>query len=142
MRCVKGVVVWDKNAAADFREAYTPEFDSVPDAKLERFFGEAALIVSNSPCSLVKSCCERIKLYTLLIAWKAFDDGRGAGLVGGITSASQGSVSLGLSGPDKSEVPFPYNSNNYGASYWAATAKYRVMEYVPDPCRRPRRPRR
>lgn len=139
MRYQNGVVIWDRRSATEFKSAYTPEFDSVPNAKLKRFFHEATLIIKNSPYSEVQDCCERISLYNLLIAWKVVDDGRGVGVVGTITSASQGSVTLGLKTPDKEEVPFPYNTNGHGITFWEATAKYRTVNYVADPYRRPRR---
>lgn len=142
MRCEKGVVVWDDESASEFREAYAPGFDSVPDGKLKRFFGEATLMVKNSPCGEVKTCCERIALYNLLIAWMAQDDARGVGIVGHIASAAQGSVSLGLKPLSQGAASDPYMTNDYGKKFWLATAKYRTFFYAPDPYRRPRRPQR
>ena len=128
MKCENGVVVWDDESPAAFKAEY-PEFAGVSDVLLARCFREATFLLNNSRCSLFP-CCERIGLYNLLIAWLAFDYGRGAGLVGQISSASQGSVSLGMQAVDMGKAASPYMTNKYGELYWQATEKIRTMFYV------------
>ena len=57
-----------------------------------------------------------------------------AGIVGRISDASEGSVSV--------SADFPTTPNNawflqtpFGAAFWAATAAYRTMRYMPGPFR-------
>lgn len=57
------------------------------------------------------------------------------GAVGRVSSATEGSVSV--------TTDFPVNANNawymqtqFGAMFWAATAPYRTMRYVPGKSRR------
>lgn len=61
--------------------------------------------------------------------------GGGSGIVGRISSATEGSVSV--------SAEFPTTPNNawflqttFGAAFWAATAAYRTMRYIPGPRRR------
>lgn len=132
MHCENGVVVWDDTSGADFKLLY-PEFAAVPDTRLEAYFEEVQGLLNNSPCSIVQPCSARITLYNLLIAWTAFDRARGAGIVGQIGSASQGSVSLGLTTVSTDLESAPYMTNDYGKRYWMMTAKYRTFFYVPKP---------
>jgi hypothetical protein len=60
--------------------------------------------------------------------------GKPAGLVGRITDATEGSVSVG--------AEFPTTANNawllqtqFGAMWWQLTAAFRTMRYVPGPTR-------
>jgi|GEM_PF-1988632 hypothetical protein len=128
-----GVVIWDKNAANDFRAEY-PEFASVDDAILYRRFKFAARIVNNSKGSLVP-CDERQEFYNLIIAHQCFMEGRGAGLTGQVSSASQGSVSMSMSTLQQGKFADPWLTSDYGKQYWLASAKYRTMFYVPDESR-------
>jgi hypothetical protein len=56
-------------------------------------------------------------------------------LVGRITNATEGSVSV------QTQMDLPlgsaqwFNQTPYGAQFWAATAAYRTMRYVPIPPR-------
>ncbi len=122
MRCEKGRVIWDCFVLR-YPELHL-EVNAATDSLLRRYFEESELLLRNTACAVVP-CHDRKILYNLLIAWKTFDMQRGAGVVGPITSATQGSVSLGMQGFAGNGVPPPYNSNNYGAQYWEATAKYR-----------------
>lgn len=134
MQCVNGVVVWDENSAAEFKEMY-PVFQAVPDATLEIYFELATTIVDNSKCSLVP-CKKRLPLFVLLIAWMAEDFARGAGIVGQVSSATQGSVSLGINALNAGQAAAPFMSNHYGELFWMATTKYRSFQYYPDPKKR------
>ena len=57
-----------------------------------------------------------------------------AGLVGRISNVSEGSVSVAaeLKGFDGDLAAF-FAQTPYGVQYWALTAGYRTMQYVPGP---------
>lgn len=80
-----------------------------------------------------------LNLMVAHVAWKMFGpDGSGnansGGLVGPITDATEGSVSV------SSDIPvtansYWYNSTPFGAMWWTLTAPFRTMRYVPAPRR-------
>lgn len=114
-----------------------PEFADTPDSQLQATFDEAAaLYLDNTDSSPVKSLPARAALLNLLVAHLTqLTSGSGtqaaSPLVGNVTSVSEGSVSI--SG-DPLALPGTaawYGLTKYGASYWAATATYRTMRYVP-----------
>lgn len=113
-----GVVVFDPEA---FKSAY-PEFEKVPDAKLEEFFGLACLLLNNTEHSVVKDLDERRHLLWLLVAHIATLDAMGGGAVGITTSATQGSVNASIS---PMANPKWFQLTNYGNIFWLATWKYR-----------------
>lgn len=51
--------------------------------------------------------------------------------VGRVSSASEGSVSVGIDFPGVTPNGAWYQTTKYGAMYWALTARYRTMRYVP-----------
>lgn len=57
-----------------------------------------------------------------------------AQLVGRISSATEGSVSVAVDFPTTAGAAW-YNQTQWGAAFWAATAPYRTMRYVPGPRR-------
>jgi hypothetical protein len=57
-----------------------------------------------------------------------------AELVGRISSATEGSVSVAVDFPTTASAAW-YNQTQWGAAFWAATAPYRTMRYVPGPRR-------
>lgn len=128
---VHGIVVFDPTA---FKTAW-PEFSTIPDAVLVKNFANATLQLSNSCCSRVKDANVRELLLDLLTAHITFllNGANGIpapGIVGRIASATEGSVSVGadFSGPDEAQF---YLQTKYGADYWAATARWRQMVYIP-----------
>lgn len=52
-------------------------------------------------------------------------------IVGRISSASQGSVSVSTEFPGQPASAAWWDQTRYGANYWAATLPYRTMRYVP-----------
>lgn len=56
-------------------------------------------------------------------------------LVGRISDASEGSVSVRTEFPQTVNAAW-YNQTPFGAAFWAATAPYRTMRYLPGPRRR------
>ena len=128
---MSGVVAFD---SAAFLVRY-PEFASINTDLLSAFFDEATLIVNNTQSSKVKGLTERKVLLWLLTAHlteiNQGTDGSGpSGMVGRVSSASEGSVSVGSSWASSSASQW-YDQTGYGAEFWALTAKYRRMHYVP-----------
>lgn len=61
--------------------------------------------------------------------------------VGRISDATEGSVSVSFDMPDQPQAAAWYNQTQPGASFWAATARYRTFRYVPGPAMQPAFPR-
>lgn len=140
MHCEDGVVIYDDPGTADAFNAMYPEFGgNVPEGSVRRCFMEATLIIANCRGAMVP-CEERLKLYYLIMAHRILLYGRGAGIVGQMTSASQGSVSLGSSPLVTTADSSPWLSTQYGTLFWQATAKYRIGPHIiKAPPRRPSR---
>ncbi len=107
----------------EFKTLY-PEFKTLEDSTLELYFKAACLLLDNSCASLVKDLEERKLLLYMLICHIATLKANGNTLVGNITSASEGKVSVSV-------TPFANNAKWYGATqcgtmFWQATAKYRI----------------
>lgn len=131
-----GVVTFDITA---FRELY-PEFAVASDTLLNALFIQAStLYLDNTDTSLVQDLNERQQLLFLLVAHlctlRGFGTGQtggqGGGLVGRITSASEGSVSVSVDNSGSNDASWWYLQTPYGASYWQATAPYRTLRYYP-----------
>lgn len=125
--------------ASSFKDAY-PNFATIPDAALEGLFDIATLYLRNDGTGPVRTTAAQTSLLYMLTAHLAqltygADGQGGSGLVGRISSASEGSVNV--------STDFPSNASNawfiqtpYGASFWQATAAYRVFaRYLPGPTR-------
>ncbi|WP_233867119.1 DUF4054 domain-containing protein [Paraburkholderia adhaesiva] len=125
---------------------------SVKPKQAQAYFGEAQLFCDNTPMSPVRNLAIRATLLNLLVAHLAMlnmPQGTASGatsggstsaasagpspLVGRITSATEGSVSVAT----QMDVPPGsaqwFNQTPYGAEFWAATAAYRTMRYIAAP---------
>lgn len=115
--------------------ALYPEFSAVGQVSAAAMFGKATtLYLDNTDDSPVTDLNEREQLLFLLVAHLCSLRGLGSGkdgLVGRITSASQGSVSVSVDNSGSNDASWWYLQTPYGADYWQATAPYRSMEYVP-----------
>lgn len=120
--------------------AMFPEFSNVPDAQLPFLFDRATDYLNNSECSLVEDAIKRERLLYLLMAHLAYvryGDNKGnggSGLVGRLSSASEGSVSVSS---EAGQVEFRYmwyTQSQYGMDYWQATKVYRMANYYPGMC--------
>ncbi len=129
-----GTVVFDPTA---FLTRF-PEFSSVNAALLGEYFTEATLTVDPTDASLVRDQNQRSVLLNLLTAHiAALEQGTGegpSGLVGRVSSATQGSVSVSADYGAVSQSQAWYVQTPYGAKYWALTAQYRTMHYIPGAC--------
>lgn len=127
-----GIVVFD---VAAFRRRY-PEFSSVPDSLLNEYFAEATIYLDNTDGSRVSDVGQRAVLLNMLTAHitklNSGSDGEPANdLVGRISSATQGSVSVSTDMGPMTNTEAWYAQTKYGAAYWQATSPYRTMQYVP-----------
>lgn len=131
---VRGVVAFDP---ADFKELY-PAFATVADASLELNFMAAEMLVRNSCCSRVADANKRERLLNLLVAHitqllNGINGQPPAGIVGVVTSATEGSVSV-----DTTIGPIPFTAvyfaqTQFGLLFWQLTAPFRTFVYVPAP---------
>ena len=120
------VVVFD---AQEFLALY-PQFNNVfTEEQLNQFFNVACMLCDNSPNSKITDLTERKTLLYMLVCHIATLQQRGTGMVGILTSATEGKVSVGLQ--NYTNNPNWYKQTQCGSMYWLATAKYRVgMRYV------------
>ncbi|KVH51181.1 DUF4054 domain-containing protein [Burkholderia diffusa] len=137
-----GIVTFDYGTWS----ARYPALAAATNATLAQlYFDEAQLYCDNTPCSPVQDLTMRALLLNMLTAHiaqlnqpvGAATAGGGTAapspLVGRITSATEGSVSV------QTQMDVPpgsaqwFNQTPYGAAFWAATAAYRTMHYVAMP---------
>lgn len=147
-----GVVTFDYAIWA----ARFPSLAANVDAPLANaYFAEAQLFCDNTPCSPVRNLTIRAVLLNLLVAHLAMlntpvdaaSSGGSSGgstsgpspapspLVGRITSATEGSVSVSTQFDVPPGSAQWFAQTPYGAEFWAATAAYRTMRYLPNPAR-------
>lgn len=121
------VVTFDPAA---FQSAF-PEFASTSAATLTQYFNEAAaLYLNNTDGSPIQDATQRGFLFNYLVAHLAALRDPNRVLVGRLTQASEGSVSVAA---DMGAVPGKaawFMQTKYGAAYWQATAQYRTFHYL------------
>lgn len=114
-----------------------PEFGNVSQDLATAYFSEATLYLRNDGTGPVQDAGQQLVLLNMLTSHIAAlnqlgDDGQAASsLVGRISSATEGSVSVSA---DLSDVPGSaawFAQTKYGFSFWQAVAPYRSMRYVP-----------
>lgn len=119
-----------------FRAMY-PEFDAVADAQIMQAFNAACLFCSNSAASPVPYepgvNTERETLLYLLTCHILTLGMRGGIVVGSMTAAAEGSVNTSFATPQAVNAAW-YNQTQCGATYWAATLKYRQGRYYGRRC--------
>ncbi|EDZ3532392.1 DUF4054 domain-containing protein [Salmonella enterica subsp. arizonae] len=115
-----------------------PEFSSVGEPVLAAVFNQVtSLYLDNTDESPVTDLNEREQLLFLLVAHLCSLRGFGksgdgqTGLVGRITSASEGSVSVSVDNSGSNDASWWYLQTPYGAAWWQATMPYRSMQYHP-----------
>ena len=123
-----GVVEFD---VVEFRSMY-PKITAT-DAQLEMFFLEAELLFNNTPQSCVKDLKKR-KIYLYLVvahlATLQAEVDKGNTLVGRLSSASEGSVSVSSDYGTLGKNEKWWAQTPYGAKYWTLTAPFRTSLYV------------
>jgi hypothetical protein len=133
------VVVFDPEA---FKAAYTA-FSTVSDAQLNLAFELAQNYVSNDDCSPVPynppTVNTRADVLNLLVAHIAqimfgVNGQPPSGLVGRVSNASEGTVSVGVEMPTTPQTAWWYQTT-WGALAYAALAPYRTARYRANPGR-------
>lgn len=112
------VVIFD---ADEFRARF-PKWVAKPDAELENNFDKACLILNNTSKSIVKDLKERKSLLYLLVCHITELSERGGGVVGNLSSATQGKVSTSFGMAANQNW---FNQTQCGYLFWQAMAKYR-----------------
>ena len=118
-----------------------PEFtDTVTSDVAQMFFDEATLYLRNDGSGPAKTAGVQSALLNMLVAHLAqLNIGTAAqpasAIVGRVTSASEGSVSVSADSQYPSGTPQWFQQTRYGSSYWSATAAYRTMHYRVGPRR-------
>lgn len=117
-----------------------PNFAYISESQAQLYFGVATQLHRNDGGGPVTDAQTQTNLLNLLTAHIAQlfapapngQAGRDASIVGRITNASEGSVSVAT------EMPMPSNPSSawflqtqYGALYWTASAPFRTMRYMP-----------
>ena len=102
------------------------------------YFAEAGIYCDNTDTSLIVDATMRtVLLYQLtshIAALNAPLNGQPSSpLVGRVSGATEGSVSVQVQMDMPPGSAQWYNSTKYGAAYWAATAQYRAARYIPGP---------
>ncbi len=127
-----GVVTLD---VAEWKLKY-PQYNALTDSQVEDLFFAATTYLENTPQSVITDEDKRkYFLYLLMahIAYLFYADANGnggvTGMVGRLSSASEGSVSVGST---ISNAPFNaefFLQSPYGFTFWQATKIYRMGFY-------------
>ena len=120
-----------------------PEFSGVNPTLAAAYWSEAALYCDNTDCSPITDDSvggQRNMLLNMLTAHiaqlNAALNGQAASpLVGRINSATEGSVTVQAENQYAPGTVQWFQQTKYGSAFWAATAQYRTMRYVPGPRR-------
>lgn len=112
----------------EFNQSY-PELNA-SEVQAQWAFDMACLMVNNTPNSVICCVCERKQLLYLLAAHILFLKNRGAGNVGAINSAHEGSVSVGYGSLGKLSESY-FGQSQYGTLFWQAVSPYLSGFYVP-----------
>lgn len=113
-------------------------FSAVTNQVAQLYFDEACLYCANvlCPVSTVAELTLLLNMLTAHVAWLA-GAGTGNGGSGGVvpvgrlSTATEGSVSVAFENLYPPGTPQWYQQTQFGAAYWAATAKYRTFRYRP-----------
>ncbi len=117
-----------------------PEFASLSPTLAAAYFTEATLYHRNDGMGPVQDAATQLMLLNMLTAQIAFLNSGANGqaptdLVGRISSASEGSVSVSVDLPSMPQGAAWFAQTKYGMAYWAATTNYRRGSYYPGPQR-------
>ncbi len=127
-----GVVVFDYSRWA---VRYPELASSVAENLATEYFDEATLYCDNTDCSPVCDLEMRRKFLGMVTAHIAklnatLNGEEPSGLVGRISNATEGSVTVATDMQTNPGSEQWFSQTRYGASFWAASAQFRRMEYV------------
>jgi len=107
---------------------------SVPPGMGAALFAEAGLYLFPGDGSLVIDEGQRLIILNMIVAHIAqLRSQAGTGLVGRISGASEGSVSVSMAPTALPGSAEWFGLTNYGIMAWAALAPYRTAKYLPGP---------
>lgn len=124
--------------------AMFPEMSGVPEPAAEGFFSIVELLVDNTDCSPITNIKQRTSLLyfatahvAALAGYPVAAGGSAApsGVVGRVSSATEGSVSVSSDWGSVSNSQAWWLQTQYGATFWQLTAAFRTMRYVAPPPR-------
>lgn len=121
---------------ADWSARY-PELSAWTSPQLAAmYFLEAGLYLDNTPTSPVSDIPTRTMLLYMLVAHIAsinspLNGQASSPLVGRISNATEGSVSVHTEMESFPGSANWFNSSKYGAAFWQATLSYRQARYIP-----------
>lgn len=123
----------------EFREFYPKYTEKIAtDAQLENFFNTAVMLIGNDdnsrfPYDPDAGVYDRKTLLYLLVCHLATLNTWQVGQTGPLTSASQGSVSIGYGQAQMGTAEW-YGLSQCGQTFWALTLKYRKggLIYTPS----------
>jgi hypothetical protein len=115
-----------------------PNFSNVAQPTVAALWNEATLYLDNSGNSPVQDAGQQQSLLGMLTAHLAqlnFGDASNPAspIVGRISSATQGSVSVSADLPNVVGSAAWFAQTKYGLAYWQAMAPYRTARYIPGP---------
>lgn len=113
-----------------------PEFGKINPSLTQAYFNEATLYLRNDGGGPCTSDTVQLTLLNMLTAHIAALNAVVNGvvppaLVGQITSASEGSVSVDVTPMEGGPNAAWFNQTKYGAAFWAATRGFRTAHYRP-----------
>ena len=110
-----------------------PELAFVGSSAAQLYFNEACLYQDNTgSCTGPQDAATQLLLLNMLTAHiAAMNNANSSPLVGRISNATEGSVSVGTSFEVPAGSPQWFAQTKYGAAWWNATKQYRTMRYVP-----------
>lgn len=107
----------------------------VPSALATAYFAEATDFLDNTDSSPIDDVVQRLRFLNLLVAHIAAINGAttagAAGIVGRISSVTEGSVTISSEYMTTPGSHAWFAQTQWGAEYWALTAGYRTVSYVP-----------
>ena len=126
------VVVFDPTV---FKIRY-PEFATVDSALLTLYFNEAMIYVDNTESSVITDTNIRGMILNMIVAHIATLQARissGSPLVGRISSASEGGVSVSVSAAPSTGSRIWFDQTLYGDAAWKALRPYGHAIYITAP---------
>lgn len=129
-----GVVLFDYDR---WSRRYPELVADVPSVVAQELFDEAGVVyLNNSSASLVTDLGQRAVLLNMVVAHLASIGGAGqpggaSGMVGRISKATEGTVSVEADIGETSAGAAFWAQTPYGFAFWRATASYRTFQYRP-----------
>lgn len=127
--------------ATKFKKQY-PEFSGLSDDVCARLFDVACIYLNNTDRSPIRNAAKRETLLFMLMAHvqslsanatgsaSGGSAAGGSGMVGRVSSATEGSVSISADyGPTSGSAAW-FLQTQYGAMYWQAISSLRMFRYI------------